>query len=66
MKLIKEGKVYRKCRCNNCKAVFIYHIHNDTDFTNDFVRCPECQYLNLACIFHRRYTECEAKKKGWV
>ena len=66
MKLIKEGKVYRKCRCNNCKAKFIYHVFNDTDFTNDYVRCPECRYLNPASIFHRRYTEYEAKKRGWV
>jgi phage FluMu protein Com len=66
MQLIKEGKVYRKCRCRQCKAIFIYHIHNDTYFTGEYIKCPECKKLNPLSIFHRRYTEYEVKNRGWV
>ena len=48
MKIIKEGKPYRKHKCSKCKTIYIYHISNDKRMFSDLIYCPVCgNYLDF-------------------
>lgn len=62
MKIIKEGKPYRKHKCSGCGCIYVYHIFNDTDFMHD-IRCPECKICDFkGSIFDKKLTKKEADK----
>lgn len=54
MKIIKEGKPYRKHKCSKCKTVYVYHISDDKAFLSDLIYCPVCRNFLDSHIFDKK------------
>lgn len=60
MKIIKQGKPYRKHKCCKCKTIYVYHIFDDT--IGELIYCPECNNFLDFHIFDKKISEEEYKK----
>ena len=55
MKIIKQGKPYRKHKCSKCKTVYVYHIKDDVIGEN-MLYCPICGNYMDFIIFDKKIT----------